>query len=107
MAIVLEAITHVWFAGRMIPPGEKFSADDDFGRKLIEGASAKVHKAVTQQSAPDPHAELTKAFMALKLDDLRALAEENNVELSVEDNTKAEISRKLIDAGVKPDEANI
>lgn len=46
MAIVLEAITHVWFAGRMIEPGEVFSADDVFAEKLIKGKSAKVAKSL-------------------------------------------------------------
>lgn len=55
MAIVLEAITHVWFAGRMIPPGEVFSADDSFGKKLIVGGSAKVANAVdSKDEAPRP-----------------------------------------------------
>ena len=107
MAIVLEAITHVWFAGRMIPPGEVFSADDTFGRKLIIGGSAKVHKAVIQPPAPDPREELIKAFLGLKLDELKALAEENNVELPAGVKMKAEIAQKLIEAGVKLDEANI
>jgi len=46
MAIILETITHVWFAGRMIPPGEVFSADDVFATKLIEGGSAKVTSSI-------------------------------------------------------------
>lgn len=54
MAVILESITHVWFAGRMIPPGEVFSADDVFAQRLIEGKSAKVANSVpakpTQQS---------------------------------------------------------
>lgn len=104
MAIVLEAVTHVWFAGRMISPGEVFSADDTFAKKLIEGESAKVHKAIEQkQTAPDPLEELKKAFMALKLDDLKALSEKNNVTLAPEENTKAEITQKLIEAGVTLD----
>lgn len=48
MAIVLKAVTHVWFAGRMIPPEEIFSADGDFGKKLIEGGSATVVDAITK-----------------------------------------------------------
>ena len=47
MAIVLEAITHVWYAGRMIEPGGVFSANDEFGKKLIGGGSAKVAKGLT------------------------------------------------------------
>lgn len=55
MAIVLEAVTHVWFAGRMIEPGEVFSADDAFGKKLIQGESAKVANAVgSKVDAPKP-----------------------------------------------------
>lgn len=108
MAIVLEAITHVWFAGRMIEPGEVFSADDTFAKKLIKGKSAKVYKSVVQTVPLDSQAELKKAFMKLTLDDLKALAETKNVELASEDNTKAEITQKLIDAGVVLDEqANI
>lgn len=46
MAIVLEAITHVWLAGRMIPPGDVFSVDEAYGKKLIQGVSAKVANAI-------------------------------------------------------------
>lgn len=106
MAIVLEAITHVSFAGRIIKPGEIFSADDDYGKKLIKGSSAKVFKSVAKlpDKPADPNEELTKAFMALKLDQLKDLATQNNVELLPEDNTKAEITAKLIAAGVTLDE---
>lgn len=102
MAIILEAITHVWFAGRMINPGEVFSADDEYGKKLIKGKSAKVHKAVEKkQSSHDPSEELKKPFMALKLDDLKALSLKNNVTLAPDDNTKPAITQKLIQAGVR------
>lgn len=85
----------------MIEPGEVFSADEAFSKKLIEGKSAKVHKVVNQkQSANDPLEELKKAFMALKLEELKDLAEKNNVVLAPEDNKKGEITLKLIEAGV-------
>jgi len=54
MAIILETITHVWFAGRMIPPGEMFSADDEFATKLIEGGSAKVANSVPSKPVQQP-----------------------------------------------------
>lgn len=98
MAIILEAITHVWIGGRLISPGEVFSADDKFAKKLIIGKSAKVHNAVDQPKLDVD--ELKKTFMALKLDELKELAEKNEVELSPEDNTKAEITERLIEAGV-------
>lgn len=107
MAIVLEAITHVSFAGRIIKPGEVFSADNEYGGKLIKGGSAKVIKSVAKtpdKSTPDPNEVLTKTFMALKLEELKGLAIQNNVELLPEDDTKAEITVKLIAAGVTLDE---
>ncbi|WP_320938710.1 hypothetical protein [Lysinibacillus capsici] len=63
MAIILESITHVWFAGRMISPGEVFSADDAFATKLIEGCSAKVANAV------DSKDEQPKGRRVKKVDD--------------------------------------
>lgn len=42
MAVILEAITHIWHHGRMVEPGEFFSADETFAKKLIEGNSAKI-----------------------------------------------------------------
>ena len=63
MAIILESITHVWFAGRMIPPGEVFSADEAFGKKLIVGGSAKVANAVDGDNEP------TKGRRTKKADD--------------------------------------
>lgn len=109
MAIVLEAITHVWFAGMMIEPGEVFSADDTFAKKLIKGKSAKVHKAVENNQVPgDPHAELRKSFMELSEKELRDLATEKNVEITSKDTTKGKITQKLIEAGVVLDEqANV
>lgn len=46
MAIILEAITHVWHHGRMLEPGEIFSAEETFAKKLIEGNSAKVKDSI-------------------------------------------------------------
>ncbi|AVK84042.1 hypothetical protein C3943_10890 [Lysinibacillus sp. B2A1] len=63
MAVILESITHVWFAGRMIPPGEFFSADDAFATKLIEGGSAKVANAVESKE------EQPKSRRIKKVDD--------------------------------------
>jgi len=54
MAIILESITHVWFAGRMIEPGEVFSADDVFAKRLIEGGSAKVANSVPVKPTQQP-----------------------------------------------------
>ncbi|WP_036217056.1 hypothetical protein [Lysinibacillus sphaericus] len=59
MAIVLKAVTHVWFAGRMIPPGEIFSADGDFGKKLIEGGSATVADAIIKTEQNEINLEST------------------------------------------------
>jgi len=59
MAIVLKAVTHVWFAGRMIPPGDIFSADDDFGKKLIEGGSAIVADAIMESEQDEIDLEST------------------------------------------------
>ncbi|MNH43719.1 hypothetical protein D3C79_1056960 [compost metagenome] len=53
----------MWFAGRMIPPGEVFSADDAFATKLIEGGSAKVANAV------DSKDEQPKGRRTKKVDD--------------------------------------
>ena len=66
MAIILEAVTHVWFAGRMIPPGEVFSADDAFGTKLIAGGSAKVVNAVDSVESKE---EQPKSRRIKKVDD--------------------------------------
>ncbi|MGG2114006.1 hypothetical protein ABFY60_26855 [Lysinibacillus pakistanensis] len=63
MAVILESITYVWFAGRMIPPGEVFSADDAFATKLIEGGSAKVANAVESKE------EQPKSRRIKKVDD--------------------------------------
>lgn len=52
MAVVLEAITHVGYGGRIIAPGEVFSADDDYAEKLIKGKSAKVAKSLEKEVAP-------------------------------------------------------
>ncbi len=59
MAIVLKAVTHVWFAGRMIPPGDIFSSDDDFGKKLIEGGSAIVADAIMESEQDEIDLEST------------------------------------------------
>lgn len=111
MAIILEAITHVSHGGRILEPGEIFSTNDELGKKLIKGGSAKVYKSMDKaaentKSVPpgDPNEELTKAFMARKLDELEALATEKAVELSPDDTTKAKITQKLIEAGVILDE---
>lgn len=111
MAIILEAITHVSHGGRILEPGEIFSVNDELGKKLIKGRSAKVYNSLDKaadnlKSTPTeiPDNELTKAFMALKLDALENLASEKGVELSPEDNTKAKITHKLIEAGVTLDE---
>lgn len=104
MAVVLEAITHVCFAGRTIEPGTVFSVDDVFAKRLIQGDSAKVHNAIERANMDENQTELKKAFMALKLDELKELAEKNNVELSPEDTTKAPITKKLMDAGVVLDD---
>ncbi|PIC80537.1 hypothetical protein CSV75_01735 [Sporosarcina sp. P18a] len=108
MAIVLEALTYVWFAGRMIEPGKKFSADDEFGKKLIQGGSARVHKAFEREQAePEPAGGLEKTLMVLKLDELKALAKKHQILLTSEDNTKAEITKKLIEADVMLDETDV
>lgn len=54
MAIILAAVTHVWHAGRMIPPGEVFSVNDAYGTKLIEGGSAKVAKGIKSEPEQQP-----------------------------------------------------
>lgn len=111
MAIILEAITHVSHGGRILEPGEFFSVNDELGKKLIKGRSAKVYKSLNNtadkpKSSPpgDPNEELTKAFMAMKLDELEALAAKKKVELSPDDTTKGKITQKLIEAGVILDE---
>lgn len=108
MAIVLQAIEHVWHAGRIIPPGDVFSAEDSFAKKLINGGSAKVNNSVeTQKASGDPYAELRKTFLKLSERELRELASKNNVELTSKDTTKGKITQKLIDAGVTIDETNV
>lgn len=111
MAIILEAITHVSHGGRILEPGEIFSVNDELGKKLIKGRSAKVYKTldkaaeIPKNTPPvDPNEELKAAFMALKLNELEALASEKAVELSPEDTTKGKITQKLIEAGVILDE---
>lgn len=60
MAIILEAVTHVWLAGRMIPPGEVFSAADVFATRLIEGGSAKVANSVPAKPTQQPKTRKSK-----------------------------------------------
>ncbi|MEK5069809.1 hypothetical protein [Sporosarcina sp. FSL K6-1508] len=103
MAIVLEAITHVWFAGRMIPPGQVFSADDAFGKKLIQGGSAKVREAAAQEASVSPDEEERVKLEGLTVPLLKALAKKNDVNLSADDK-KDDIVEKLIESGVKFDE---
>lgn len=105
MAIVLEAITHVWFAGRMIPPGEKFSADDEFGKKLIRGGTAKVAGGIAQHD--ELYEEVLQSFNKLQKEDLIALAKKRGVAITAGDKTKADIIHKLIDGGVGPNGENI
>ena len=108
MAIVLKAIEHVWHAGRILTPGEVFSADESFAKKLIEGGSAKVNNSVETQNKPnDSHEILREKLLLLTEKELRDLAEKQNVELTSKDTTKGKIAQKLIDAEVILDETDI
>lgn len=49
MGIILEAITHVGYGGRIIEPGETFSADEKYAEKLIKGKSAKVANSIEKK----------------------------------------------------------
>lgn len=99
MGVVLVAITAVMHHGVIIKHGEEFSCELKHAKNLVAGGSAKLKEQ--KQNVPDPLEELKKAFMVLKSDELKTLADENKVELAPEDTTKTQIVEKLIAAGLR------
>ncbi|MEK3976063.1 hypothetical protein [Psychrobacillus sp. FSL K6-1267] len=92
MAKILLAITHVTIGGRILPPGEKFSAEDDYAKKLIESKSAKLFKETETKRHKDSGLE----DMTVK--ELLEFAEQKEIELKSKD--KKTILIELAEAGV-------
>lgn len=91
MAKILIAVTHVMIGGRILPPGEKFSAENDYAEKLIKSKSAKPFK----ENAKQPEATGIERFTAKEL---LEWAEQNKIEITSKD--KKVIIKELAEAGV-------
>lgn len=93
MAKILVAITHVMIGGRILSPGDKFSAENDYADKLIESKSAKLFKeSKTKQS------EVT-GLERFTAKELLEWSEKNEIEIKSTD--KKDIINELTKAGVK------
>lgn len=92
MAKILLAITHVTIGGRILSPGEKFSAEDDYAEKLIESKSAELFK---ESETKQP--EVT-GLEKLTVKELLELAEQKEIDIKSKD--KKTILIELAEAGV-------
>lgn len=134
MSVKLKAITAVIHNGRIIKPGEIFSCQSDYAKKLVANKSASFfysnnsgnnengstdteieqifaesgeeNNEIGETNNEPTVEELTAIFDEMGREELIELANKNNISLKAR-TPKPDIIAELIKAGVAPNEKNI